>query len=107
MILYEVHSNYCKLVGLFYVNFSLYHFLSEFFTLSFFEVKLDANVKWLQHRKNKSHIAQSVVHKVMKREVNGSNPGGVKCFSTRLSFESNSSDISRLMFTIVTQTLKN
>ena len=34
----------------------------------------------------------------MKQEVKVSNPGGVKCFSTRLSFESCSSDISRFMF---------
>ena len=34
------------------------------------------------------------MHPVMDREVNGSNPGGVKCFSTLLSFGSNSSDIS-------------
>ena len=33
----------------------------------------------------------------MDRELNGSNPVGVKCFSTRLSFESNSSDISRFI----------
>ena len=38
------------------------------------------------------------VQLVMDREVSRSNPGGVKCFSTRLSFESNSSDISRFMF---------
>ena len=35
---------------------------------------------------------------VMKREVNSSNPSGVKCFSTHLSFECNSSDSSRFMF---------
>ena len=33
----------------------------------------------------------------MDREVNGSNSGGVKYFSTRPSFESNASDISRFM----------
>ena len=38
---------------------------------------------------------------VMKREGNGSNPGGGKCFSARLSFERNSSDISRFMFVIL------
>ena len=37
------------------------------------------------------------MHRVKKREFNGSNPGGVKCFLSRLSFESNSSDISRFM----------
>ena len=35
-----------------------------------------------------------VVHLVMDLEVNGSNPGGVKYYSCRLSFERNSSDIS-------------
>ena len=34
----------------------------------------------------------------MDQEVSGSNPGGVKCFCNRLSFKSNSSDISRFMF---------
>ena len=38
------------------------------------------------------------MHLVMDREVSGSNPGGGKCFSTRLSFESRPSDISRFMF---------
>ena len=38
------------------------------------------------------------MHLVMDPEVNGSNPGGVKCFSISLSFESNSSDIHRFMF---------
>ena len=41
------------------------------------------------------------MHLVMEREVSGSNPGGVECFSTQLSFESNSSHISRLMFDFV------
>ena len=39
-----------------------------------------------------------VVHLVMDLEVNGSNPDGVKYYSSRLSFESNSSDISGFMF---------
>ena len=60
------------------------------------------NINWLQHSRNNEQIALSAVRMVMKREVNGSNPGGVKCFSTHMSFESNSSDISRFMFLIVT-----
>ena len=40
------------------------------------------------------------VYLVMDREDGGSSPGGIKCFSTRLSFESKSSDISRFMFFI-------
>ena len=51
----------------------------------------------MQQLQNWGEIAQSAVHMVMKREVNGSNPGGVKLFSTRLSFESNLSDMSRFM----------
>ena len=38
------------------------------------------------------------MHMGMDLEVSGSNAGGVKYFSTRLSFESNSSEISRFMF---------
>ena len=38
------------------------------------------------------------VHVVIDREVNGSNPGVVNFFSTRLSCESSSSDICRFMF---------
>ena len=45
-------------------------------------------------------IVEKSVHQVKDREISGSNPDGVKCFSTRLSFESNSSDISRFMFKI-------
>ena len=43
-------------------------------------------------------MAQSVVQLVMKEEGNESNPGGLKCFSTRLSIESISSDINWFMF---------
>ena len=38
------------------------------------------------------------VNLVMDQVVSGSNPGEFKCFSTRLSFESNSFAISRFMF---------
>ena len=43
-------------------------------------------------------MAQLVVQMIMKEEGNGSNPDGVKCFSTRLSIESISSDIIWFMF---------
>ena len=63
---------------------TVYDFSSDFFTLSFFICEC--------------LIAQLAVHLDQDREVNGSNPGVVKIFSTRLSFESNSSDFSRLIF---------
>ena len=43
-------------------------------------------------------IAEWVVHRVLDREVSGLNTGGVKLFSTSLSFESSSSVISRLIY---------
>ena len=52
----------------------------------------------LGHAEDHALIEEWAVHMVMYREGRGSKPGGVKCFSTRLSFESNSSDISRFMF---------
>ena len=72
-------------------------FLSDLFC-SHSEVKLVANIKSVAAYESKRQIGQSVVQKVIKREVIGSNRGGVKCFFTGLSFESNSSDISRIMF---------
>ena len=38
------------------------------------------------------------MHLVMDREVSVSNPAGPNVFSTRLSFESNSSDFSLFVF---------
>ena len=41
------------------------------------------------------------MHLVKNRQGSGSNPGGVKCFFIRLSFESNSSNISRSIFFLI------
>ena len=62
-------------------------------------MKLVANIK-LVAGCNKKNGTSSTVGSAYgyEREVNGSNHGGVNGFFIRLSFESNSSDISRFMF---------
>ena len=101
----EVHSNYCKCVGLFMQIFLLDHFvfllehsLKFQVTLSRFrfsfpsnlycshsEVKLVAKKNWLQHNKE-GLIAEWAVLLVRKREVNGSNSGVVNYFCTLEKF---------------------
>ena len=59
-------------------------FRSSFFSdlyWSHSEVKLVANINWLQHSKNKVLIAQLEVLWVTVREVNGSNPGLERFFA--------------------------
>ena len=46
------------------------------------EVKLVANINWLQHSKNEDMMAEFEVLGVTFREVSGSHPGGEKCFCT-------------------------
>ena len=64
------------------------------------EVKLVANIMLVAAKQKKGRIAEWSVHLVMDWEVSGSNTGGFKCFSNRLSFESNSFDISWFMLII-------
>ena len=80
-------------------------FLSDLFC-SHSEVKLVANTKSVVAYESKGQIAQSEVQKVIKREVNGWNRGGVKCFSTGLSFESYSSDVVGLCFIFMLRTIQ-
>ena len=70
---------------------TFFDFSSDFFCLlssflsnlycSLSEVKLVANINWLQHIKNKVLIAQLEVLGVTVREVSGSNPRGGKVFA--------------------------
>ena len=62
------------------------------------EVKLVANIKSVTAKQGQGPVDEWAAHMIMDPEVSGSNLGGVKCFSTRQSFESNSSDISRFIF---------
>ena len=71
-------------------------FLSDLFC-SHSEVKLIANIKLVAAKKEETNSTVSSAYGY-EREVNGSKHGGVKCFFIRLSFESNSSDISRFLF---------
>ena len=117
----EVHSNNYKRVGIFYANFLLdrscafllEHFLTSQVTFSRFrtsflsdfycshsKVKLVANKKTVCSNKM-GLIAEWAVVLVRDREVNGSYPGVVKCFSIRLSFGINSSYPSRFLLNFV------
>ena len=60
------------------------HFRSSFLSdlyWSHSEVKLVANINWLQHRKNKVLMAQFNVLGVTVWEVNGSNSGRERVFA--------------------------
>ena len=106
----EVHINYCERVGLFYANFLpdcfcaflLEHSLTSQVTFSRFRSAFLSDLycshSEVKHSNKKGLIDEWAVHLIMGRDLNGSNPGGVKCFSNRLSFESNSSVISWFMF---------
>ena len=60
------------------------------------EVYLVASIKYFATYKGL--LAEWAVYLVMNRKVKYSNPGGVTLFSNRLLFESNSSEISRFLF---------
>ena len=117
LLLNEVHSDYYKRVGLlqFFCStisrFSLEYFFSSQVSFSRFrssflsdvycshsEVNLVANIKSFLHIYSKGLITQWSERLVMYLEINGSKSSGANFFSTRLSFESNSSDISWFVF---------
>ena len=119
MLLNEVHSNYCKRVGLFYANFSLDHF-----AVFFLENSLTSQVTFSRFRSSFLSDIKSVaqffanIKSVAEYQKEGPNstvgspygyePGGQllasrwgQMFFTRLSFESSSSDISRFISSVV------
>ena len=71
-------------------------FLSDLFC-SHSEAKLVANTKLIAAKKEATNSTVSSAYGY-EREFNGSNHGAVKCFFIRLSFERNSSDMSRFLF---------
>ena len=98
LLLNEVHSNYCKFVGLLcnffawpFCAFLLEHSLTSQATFSRFhyafltdlncshsEVKLVPNINWLQQTNLRVCWPHWAVLLVRDQEVNGSNPGVVK-----------------------------
>ena len=64
------------------MTFSRFRLFLSILNCSHSEVKLVANINWLQHIRNKVLMEQLEVLGVTVRQVSGSNPGGGRDFCT-------------------------